>query len=124
WQLEESEKKFRFKTAYKGTEKYLRLPEAVNTGLFRIFQEALLMAGQYSRADYVTVNLSRDKREVVLQVEDNGPGPESAELKSASNIRLLEMKERCYMIQGTLDIKRLPGKGSLLTIRVPVEEEE
>ncbi len=124
WQLAESEKQYHFKTAYKSAEKYLQLPETVNTGLFRICQEALYIAGQYSMATYVTVTLIRNKREVVLQVEDNGPGPDTAGLKSASNIGLLEMKERCYMLQGTLDIKRLPGKGSLLTIRVPVEEEE
>ncbi|MBI5371365.1 MAG: hypothetical protein HZA79_04975 [Sphingobacteriales bacterium] len=124
WQLAESEKRYHFKTAYKSAEKYLQLPETVNTGLFRICQEALHIAGQFSMATYVTVTLSRNKRELVLQVEDNGPGPGTAELKSASNIGLLEMKERCYMIQGTLDIKRLPGKGSLLTIRVPVEEKE
>jgi signal transduction histidine kinase len=90
------------------------------TALFRIFQEALTNVVRHAHASAVRVRLSEERGVFELRVGDNGRGITQAEIASARSIGLLGMRERAMQAGATLDITGFPGKGTVVTVSVPV----
>ncbi len=92
--------------------------------LFRIAQEALRNMWKHSEASkaWVTVEFGDDK--TVLTVKDNGKGfelPERIEdLAVAGKLGLVGMQERAQLIGGRLTLQSEPGKGTTVTVEVPI----
>jgi signal transduction histidine kinase len=90
------------------------------TALFRIFQEALTNVVRHAHASAVRVRLSEERGTFELRVGDNGRGITQAEIASPRSIGLLGMRERAMQAGATLDITGFPGKGTVVTVSVPV----
>jgi two-component system sensor histidine kinase UhpB len=90
------------------------------TVLFRIFQEALTNVVRHAKASAVTVTLAERQRVVELRIQDNGRGITDAERAHPAAIGLLGMRERASLIGGTFDIIGRQGKGTTVTVQVPV----
>src|SRR5690606_29940125 len=60
---------WRYRSSFSG-----RLPEDVETHLFRITQEALTNVARHSKADEVNVDLRSEGDRVRLRIADNGRG--------------------------------------------------
>ncbi len=91
----------------------------VATQVYRIAQEALNNAMRHSQASHIRVNLSRKGEVVTLSIRDNGVGlPESMLRKEGMGLRI--MRYRARMIKGTLDIRRLPQGGTVVTCQFPL----
>lgn len=90
------------------------------TALFRILQEALTNILRYAQATQVTITLAEEAGAYVLEVRDNGRGITEAERTGSRSLGLLGMRERAQLIGGTLDLTGLAGKGTVLTVRVPL----
>ncbi len=99
-----------------------RLPPAIETALFRVFQEALTNIVRHAGAKQVGVILGCAGRHVTLIVEDDGVGFAAAEAGAAGNHRLglLGMKERVTLVGGTLEIDSAPHHGTSIFARIPV----
>lgn len=103
------------------------LPTEVETGLYRIAQEALNNIGQHSGADRFSVNLDYDEDEVCLTVQDNGTGFELKpgtqievnNSKSPKSYGLRTMQERADMVRGWISIQTSPGGGCRVRVSVP-----
>ncbi len=97
----------------------LRLPEPVTTCIFRVCQEALTNITRYARATQVAVSLAIVDAQVHLVVEDNGVGfnPLATPPKSFG---VLGMKERVLFLKGQFRIDSSPGKGTIITISLPL----
>jgi signal transduction histidine kinase len=99
------------------------LPSEVETGLYRIAQEALNNAGQHSGASLIKVSLDYDEDEVCLTVQDNGRGFEqkSGEPQKGSppSFGLNTMQERADMMGGWVSIKSTPQAGCRVRVSVP-----
>lgn len=99
-----------------------RLPEPVETALYRVAQEALTNVRKHARAETVSLTLQRRGHEVVLVVEDDGVGfvPEHFAFPSASNRRLglSGMRERMALAGGMLTLESTPGQGTTLVVRI------
>ena len=89
------------------------------TALFRIFQEALTNVVRHAQASAVRVRLTERRGLFELHVSDNGRGITRAEIADAESIGLLGMRERATQAGATLDITGAPGKGTVVTVRVP-----
>jgi PAS domain S-box-containing protein len=104
-----------------------RLPEVVETALFRVAQEALTNVRKHARADRVHVALERRGKAVRLQVRDWGRGfavggvTDGAD--SNEKIGLSSMRERVALLGGRLEIHSEPGAGTLVVAEVPLQEE-
>ncbi|HSF82105.1 MAG TPA: ATP-binding protein [Anaerolineales bacterium] len=102
-----------------------RLPPAIETALYRIFQEALSNVVRHSRASQVSIVLSQNNGYFEGEVVDNGVGfvPQSMLLdeNNPRGLGLLGMKERTEQCGGELDITSEPGKGTRIHIRIPQE---
>jgi signal transduction histidine kinase len=90
------------------------------TALFRIVQEALTNVSRHARASLVNIVLEQRDGEVALEVRDNGVGIDSEVLAKPSALGVLGMRERAALVHGHIDISGRPGKGTVLTVRIPV----
>ena len=107
-----------------GLEKH-RLPNAVETALYRIAQEALNNVAKHSRATRVDVLLQRHASEVSLIIEDDGIGSDpAAPAPGNAGLGLLGMRERAALVGGVVIIETAPGKGLTVFVRIPTAQRE
>lgn len=90
------------------------------TALFRIFQEALTNVVRHAQASAVRVRLTEERGVFELHVSDNGRGITRAEIADAGSIGLLGMRERATQAGAVLEIAGVPGKGTVVTVCVPL----
>jgi len=88
------------------------------TAFFRIFQECLTNISRHAHARTVGVSLHKEGENVVLVVKDDGKGFSDNSL--APSLGVLGMKERAQVCGGELLIDSSAGKGTSVTIRVPL----
>jgi len=101
-----------------------RLPPTVETALFRIVQEAMTNIVRHAQATQVNVRLVREEGHVTLQVSDNGHGFDPQSLQPSDlhgqGLGLRGMQERASILGGEFQMQTAIGKGTVITIRVPV----
>lgn len=102
-----------------------KLPHAVETNLYRIAQEALNNVLKHSGADSVNVLLQHRPESLVLIVEDNGKGFDSAANTgnegTPGGLGLIGMLERAAILKGSLDIDSAPGNGTSVRAEIPLK---
>ncbi len=87
---------------------------AAATHLYRISQEALNNAIKHGRAGRIVIRLDRVNGQTVLTVRDNGAGiPGRMENRAGMGLRIMEYRAR--MIDATLEIRRHPDGGTIVT---------
>jgi signal transduction histidine kinase len=96
-----------------------RLPADVETALYRIVQEALTNAVKHAGAEHVSIVLTRKQRSVMVMIEDDGCGFDSAVI-SRDGLGLLGMRERVQLLDGELEIETSPGMGTTLVLELPL----
>jgi two-component system, NarL family, sensor histidine kinase DegS len=104
----------------------IRLPQKVENNIFRIIQEAINNAIKYSEATRIEVSLHQRENGIIIGVKDNGKGfDEKLVEKRSVNIEsgrgFFNMYERTEYINGSLDVRSEPGKGTTITLTVPVK---
>jgi signal transduction histidine kinase len=72
----------------------LALDPALNTTLFRIFQETLTNITRHAQATRVSASLKQNKQILVLTIQDNGRGISEGELTNPRSLGLLGLRER------------------------------
>jgi PAS domain S-box-containing protein len=92
------------------------------TAAFRIFQECLTNVIRHAQAESVRVSLCQEEENILLVVEDDGIGFCESDLSnSLGSLGLLGMKERAQFCGGDVQISSLPGHGTTVAVRVPVD---
>jgi signal transduction histidine kinase len=97
-----------------------RLPDRIETELFRIAQEAVGNAIRHAAADHVAVILRRRDALLRLVVEDDGIGFDAAAAGRAGRLGLVMLRERAEALGGTLLIESAAGLGTIVIVEVPV----
>jgi two-component system, NarL family, sensor histidine kinase UhpB len=96
-----------------------RLPSEVESALYRIAQEALNNVAKHARASNVEIILERRPDHVLLIVEDDGVGFDTATAGSGSQgFGLMGMQERAALVGATLQIESAPGQGTTIIVRM------
>jgi PAS domain S-box-containing protein len=88
-----------------------------NLNIFRIVQEQLNNIIKHARATIVKINLSQNKKNIILSVSDNGSGFNIH--KKVKGIGILNIKSRAESFKGTAHFVSQPGKGCVLTVLFP-----
>ena len=94
------------------------VPAPVEHALLRITQEACANAVRHGAARHLSVSLTRRDVHAELAVADNGTGFDPAAPQAGSG--LAHIRDRVAELGGTVDIDSAPGRGTTLTVRVPV----
>jgi two-component system NarL family sensor kinase len=95
------------------------LPPRVETGLYRIAQEAINNACQHAQASQVTVKLVATPQLVTLTVEDDGRGFDLEDV-SSSRFGLVGLNERVKLLNGRFHIESTPGQGTRVEAELPL----
>lgn len=97
-----------------------RLPATEESTIYRILQEAVRNALRHSRAKKILVTFTRDNDSALINIEDDGSGFDPRSTESMNGIGLVSMRERAEMIGGQLHISSASGKGTKITLSIPV----
>lgn len=98
-----------------------RLPPVTENNLLRIGQEAITNAVAHAKARKIDVELEFRDKEIRLRVADDGCGFDAEHPpRSESGFGLVGMRERAAELHGALTLQTSPGRGTELTLLVPV----
>lgn len=91
------------------------------TMIFRITQEALTNVIRHAGATRAAIRAFRLGGNLVVEVEDNGKGIEAHRLLGEESWGILGMHERTRHFGGELRISGMPGQGTVVVLRIPLE---
>ena len=99
--------------------------KAAQAMLFNITQESVNNALKHARAQHIWVRLRRDDNVVHLEIEDDGSGFDLSRVRESYDERgsfgLMNIEERARLVNGVAYIESRAGKGTKVTVAVPVE---
>jgi signal transduction histidine kinase len=96
-----------------------RLPNEVETALYRVVQESLTNIVKHADARNISVSLARRESGVAAVIEDDGSGFDPRAART-DGVGLLGMRERLALIDGRLEIESRPGAGTTVVALVPL----
>ena len=115
-----------------------RLPIDIETALYRVVQEAINNIARHAAARNVEIRLNMNSGLTEVSIIDDGIGFDLTELSietikeidskdfllpaNTRGLGLLGMQERIELLGGDLEIDSVPGSGTQIHIRVPIEE--
>jgi len=100
-----------------------RLPDSVETALFRIAEEALNNTKRHSQATRIDMVMEYTAEKVYLKISDNGIGfdiPTYRKLVHQNKFGIVDISERAQFAGGNLQIKSAIGKGTIIVVDMPV----
>ncbi|MFQ5879036.1 MAG: GAF domain-containing protein [Dehalococcoidia bacterium] len=103
----------------------LELAPAVEVQAIRIIQEALSNVRKHAQAQEAWVKVGGDTHWVTITIQDNGQGFDPTRMNGrGGHFGLETMRERAEAVGGRLTIETAPGKGTSVTVQLPVSREE
>jgi PAS domain S-box-containing protein len=98
-----------------------RLPPEVESGLYRMVQEALSNAARHARAHHVRIALTSDGKAVRLTVEDDGCGFDVENvLQAGQGLGVHGLCDRARVLGGHAEILSRRGEGTTVRVMVPL----
>lgn len=101
------------------------LEEATRIAVFRIIQESLNNIIKHAHATNVNIHLQFEKKNVRIQVRDNGtgfdPGRVNRQRSNRPSLGLAGMQERAGLLGGTVSIQSRPGYGTQVEAVIPYQ---
>ncbi len=120
WQSNEFEKRSGISTEFINQTGNKEIPARLKTGLFRIYQESLTNVARHAEAKKIVSSLKFENGSLVLTITDDGKGFAFKNIESKRTLGLFGMKERALEMGGHYEITSDPGKGTTVSVTVPV----
>jgi signal transduction histidine kinase len=124
WQAEEFNKRTQIKCEFTSKPQDIVLEPDHSTAIFRIFQEALTNVARHSNASRVKAVLTKETDKIVLTIKDNGKGIEKKQIADPKAFGIIGMRERARFLGGELRVNSAPGKGTSITVSIPLTKQE
>jgi signal transduction histidine kinase len=104
-----------------------RLPFELEIAVFRAVQEAINNVVRHAKAETVLIEVAVNRGVLEIEIEDDGQGFDVQEVggpsASGRGLGLLGMHERMELIGGASKVTSSPGKGTRVSLRVPIPTE-
>jgi signal transduction histidine kinase len=120
WLVDEFQKRNAIACQVKVEGGEIDLAEDRSIVLFRILQESLTNISRHANARNVEISLRRNAALVRLEVRDDGQGFDVEAARKKKTFGLLGIRERVIMLHGELDITSAPGKGTRVSVSIPI----
>jgi signal transduction histidine kinase len=123
WYAEGFSKRSGLKLTLKFDDQTDRFGQDVETGLFRIIQEALTNVHRHSRAEAVHIKITSRNGRLTLSIQDDGKGIPADALTSPNGrqgVGLSSMRERSALLGGAFSVKS-NNRGTLIVVSVPLQ---
>ncbi len=107
--------------------KELALDNEWRATLFAAIRELLVNVGKHAKARAARVTLRKSNGNIVVTVEDKGIGMDPIHRtgeKAAEGFGLFSIRERFRFMGGRVELSSRRGKGTSVTLIVPVKERE
>jgi signal transduction histidine kinase len=98
------------------------LDKESSTAIFRILQETLTNVARHAKATNVNISMREEGGEVVLEVGDNGKGITERQSSHPKSFGLMGIRERAHVLGGKAEISGIRGKGTMVTVRIPLSK--
>lgn len=96
--------------------------------IFDIVEEAVNNARKHAKAKLISVMAMRQDEMAIVQIADNGVGFDIAAVnenyEARSSLGMVNMKERAELLDGTFSIDSVRGRGTTITILLPLKSRE
>ena len=92
--------------------------------LYRIAQEGLANIVRHAEASEVEVSLAIRNGAAVLEIGDNGRGVTAEQIANPRSLGIVGMRERAELLGGSVAIRSGPGKGTMVTVTLPLARDE
>ncbi len=126
--VQDFEEKTRIRTTFDTIGKEMRLPSAMEAGMYRLVQEAFTNALKHAEASYVALELTYQAQMVKIVVKDNGVGFHvdliESRAKDSAHFGLIGMRERVELLEGRMEIESEIKQGTKITIHIPINAEQ
>jgi signal transduction histidine kinase len=98
------------------------IPPLVELAVYRIVQEALTNVVKHASARTATIEIRREREELVVEVTDDGAGALTAyHAAPAVHHGIVGMRERTALFEGSLAAGPRPGGGWRVLARIPLQ---
>jgi signal transduction histidine kinase len=124
WQCSQFSKRWNIPCRFEMQDDSLRLSPAYSIAFYRVVQEALTNISKYAHAKSVSVSLLRNGDRWTLRVADDGVGIDPSKPHNTTAHGLVSMRERARALGGESTVRGQPGRGTIVEITVPVENEK
>ena len=98
-----------------------QLTKAVQLTAYRTAQEALTNASKYAQCTQVKIELAGDEHFLTLEIADNGQGLPDSLVRQEGGFGLNGLKERAKTVGGWLDVSSQNGRGTSITLSIPID---
>jgi signal transduction histidine kinase len=122
WQVGEFQERTGIACTLSINPEYIDLDSDRSTAVFRILQETLTNIARHASAQKVTVTVIVQEEILELTVSDDGRGITESQLNDPRSFGLIGIRERAYYWGGTVDIQGVPNLGTVVIVRLPIEE--
>ena len=96
-----------------------RLPESIETTLYRVVQEALTNVVKHAEATNVSIVFATKGGSATAVVEDDGRGF-TGDQAAAGGIGLAGMRERLALVGGRIEVETSPAQGTTIVAEAPL----
>ncbi|KAB2888996.1 MAG: hypothetical protein F9K32_14370 [Desulfobulbaceae bacterium] len=108
--------------------RYETLPEDISEDaalcVYRVIQEGLRNIAKHARARRVDIFLKGSAGRLLVIIEDDGVGFEPRCARHTPGIGLASMRERVQYVEGEFTVNSEPGRGTVITLSVPLHRGE
>ena len=123
WLTEEFEKQSKTRATFYASEAPKSVEKNIGYLLFQCTKELLKNAGQYRDAATVTVSLETSGNDILVRVEDDGKGFDTADagalITFTKKSGIAKIRERINYVKGNIYVESKTGEGTCVTIIVP-----
>jgi two-component system sensor histidine kinase/response regulator len=125
WQTQEFQERTEIKCQLEVIpDEILELKPELTTAIFRIYQEILSNIARHSEATHASISFSKQKNSLELKVSDNGRGITQAQVDDSDSFGLMGIQERLYPWKGTFNVQGETGRGTTVTISIPLTQSQ
>lgn len=99
------------------------IPKDKEINFYRVLQEGIKNVMKHSEAEQASVMVRKTKSAINTVLWDDGKGFDIKKQHSFGGLGFLGMNERIETIGGTIDIDSAPGKGTVIKIIIPIQQD-
>lgn len=93
--------------------------------VFQIIEEAVGNARKHAQAELVSVSIVKQDDTIFVKIADNGVGFDvgavEAKYDQRGSLGMINLRERTELLEGTLRIDSAEGKGTTITVMIPLK---
>jgi two-component system sensor histidine kinase UhpB len=123
WKCNEFEEKMRIPCQFTSTVKERKFEDHLGMNIYRILQETLTNISKHAQAKSVTVSVSENETELIMEITDDGKGVTIGRIHNGKTLGIVGMKERAGLMGGELIIAGEKNKGTQIKLKLPFKNE-